>query len=84
MHPVAVDHLEICSISLNFEPERADKGKAVLSVMFVHRPTNFKHNEVYDDATALEFWQTNGAALERAVMQKLIADGKLPEGTVVE
>jgi hypothetical protein len=81
-HQITIDKLEIASVSLNFEPMYSDKGVAVLSVVLVHRPSGHKVNIVYEDASALTFWQTHEAGLATAIFEKLIADGKLPAGSL--
>lgn len=81
-HQITVDKLELASISLNFEPFYADGGTAILSVVLVHRASGYRVNVVYQDASALAFWQQHSATLESDVFSKLIADGKLPAGTL--
>jgi hypothetical protein len=81
-NPITVDKLEVASISMNFEPFYSDKGTAILSVVLVHRASGYKMNIVYQDASALEFWQSHSATLEADVFSMLMADGKLPAGTV--
>lgn len=79
---VTIDKLEVASFSMNFEPCLSDNGTAVLSVVLVHRASGYKMNVVYQDASALTFWQQHSATLESDAFAKLIADGKLPAGTV--
>lgn len=84
-HPVLVDALELASIAINFEPAYSDQGKAILSVVLVHRATDYKINIVYRDESGLAFWEnmdTPQGQVTQSVFQKLTADGKLPEGTL--
>jgi hypothetical protein len=78
-----IDELELASISFNFEPAYADKGHANMSVVLVHRKSDYKANVVYrEDASALELWKLLNArhGLAEQIIDKLIADGKLPAG----
>ena len=77
-----IDRLELASVSMNFEPERADKGHAILSVILVHRATGHKVNVLYQDASALAFWKQIEPLIEQGIFDKLAGDGKLPPGTV--
>jgi hypothetical protein len=84
-NPILIDKLELSSVSFNFEPERSSQGTAILSVVLVHRPSGYKHNVVYDDSSALEFWkhiEQEEEVISKEVLGKLIADGKLPAGTL--
>jgi hypothetical protein len=84
-NPIAVDKLELASVSLNFEPVYSDKGAAILSIVLVHRASGYKVNVVYNDATAMAFWtalNTAGSVVTKSVFAKLTADGKLPAGTL--
>jgi len=78
---IEVDELEIESLSLIFDPQRP-----VLSIVLLHRPSGWQHNVVYRDSSAVEFWARVYEAefdfLHKAVLQKIIADKKLPEGTI--
>jgi hypothetical protein len=84
-NPITVDKLELASISLNFEPIYSDTGKAILSIVLVHRASGYKVNIVYNDATALNFWNalnTASSVVTKAAFTKMTADGKLPAGTL--
>lgn len=81
-HQTVIDKLEIASISMNFEPLYSDNGTAILSVMLVHRESGYKMNVVYSDASALAFWQAHQGTLGPDAFAKLIADSKLPAGTL--
>jgi hypothetical protein len=80
---IQVSRLQLASISLNFEPFWATHGRAVLSVVMVDPDTGNKVlNIVYDDASALAFWEAHKEGLTQDVFAKLIADNKLPAGTL--
>jgi hypothetical protein len=56
-----------------------------MSVVLVHRESGYKHNVVYSDNSALDFWQRiekEEEVISKEVLGKLIADGKLPAGTL--
>lgn len=84
-NPITVDQLQLISISLNFEPLYQSAGKAILSVRLIHPTSGYVVNVTYQDATALDFWNTKmnaAGAVETLVLNKLRADGKLPNGTI--
>ncbi len=80
-NPVLIEELELFSMSMTFDPE-----EPVLSVVLIHRTSGWKHVVTYTDPTAVEFWahlyEAEFDFLRRAVLQKLVADGKLPPGTL--
>ena len=82
-NPLLVDSLELFSVSLTFDPQ-----EPVLSAVLVHKPSGWKHNVVYRDSTAVEFWaramEQQFDAVCRALMEKLAGDAKLPAGTLTE
>lgn len=79
LNPVVVDKLQLYSISLT-----AGDAKPTLSVVLIHVASGYQINLVYTDATVMTFWNAinAGNALTRAAFQKLVADGKLPAGTL--
>lgn len=82
---ITVDQLQLVSVSINFDTVYASKGNAILSVILLHPSSGWKHNIVYQDASALTFWNSTmdaNSACSNAIFQKLIADGKLPAGTL--
>lgn len=83
---LTLDHLEICAISFNFEPERAQYGKAIISVVLVHPSSKWKHTVVYEDTVAMKDWQAIEAAagIHKRLLKKLLQDGKVPNGTIEE
>jgi hypothetical protein len=84
-HLLTIDKLELASVSLNFEPVYSNKSTAILSIVLVHRASDYKMNIVYQDAAALAFWtnlDTINSVVTKALFAKLTADGKLPAGTL--
>lgn len=79
---IEIDLLELSHISINFEPEKADEGHAILSIGLVHRASGYKINVVYRDESALSFWRSIETVVDPAVFNKLITDNKLPAGTL--
>ncbi len=78
-HPISIDKLERFSISLTMV-----SVTPTLSIVLVHHASGYQVNIVYQDATVSPFWTGINAAnlLEKAIFQKLTADGKLPTGTL--
>lgn len=80
-NPLQVDCLELHSLSITFDPEGP-----VLSAVLVHQPSGWKHNVVYTDSGAVEFWartlEKEFDAVMRGIGEKLVRDGKLPAGTL--
>lgn len=83
-NPITVDSLEVGSFSMNFEPSISDSGNAILSVVLVHRASGYKMNIVYQNADALAFWTERESVLGTDIFNKLISDGKLPNGSLSE
>src|SRR6266404_1211523 len=82
-NPLQIDSFEVHSISLTFDPQ-----SPVLSVVLEHKASGWKHNVVYRDSTAVEFWartmEQQLDAVCRALVEKLAADARLPAGTLDE
>ena len=80
-NPLTIDEFELHSISMTFDPQNP-----VLSVVLEHKASGWKHVVTYTDSTAVEFWarayNDEFDFLHGAVLKKLIADGKLPLGTL--
>ena len=80
-NPVQIDSFEVHSVSLTFDPQLP-----VLSVVLEHKASGWKHNLVYRDSSAAEFWartmEQQLDAVCRALVEKLAGDGKLPPGAV--
>ena len=86
---VLVDELEVSALSFQFDPVLAGLPTPQMSVSIVltHRASTYKMNVLYqgsiDGAAALAWFNTNWAQqLVTSVLTKLIADGKLPAGTI--
>lgn len=87
-HQHLVDSLVIGSIAIDMDPTRPATDPCVLSLMLVHAESGYKANIVYRDQEALDFWRSivegGNDVVTRALFRKLIADGKLPQGTLNE
>jgi hypothetical protein len=81
---ISIDQLELVSISLNFEPFYTGQATpiAILSIVLLHRASGWKETITYQDGSALAFWTAHAPVLEAAILAKLMADAKLPAGTV--
>jgi hypothetical protein len=79
-----VSNLQLVSIFLDFGPYLTGSGQATLMVILRDTVSGYNVNINYQaDPTALVFWNSIEASLELAVMNKLIADGKLPAGSLI-
>ncbi len=88
-NPITVDALEVTAISFQFDPlfTGAKVPQMIASIMLRHPASGWSHNVVYkgdaDGAAALAWFDSTFALnLVTAVLNKLIADGKLPAGTL--
>ena len=81
---ITVSSLKLTSISLNYQDVYSKNGTAILSICLVDPVSNYPVNVVYQDASALSMAQTIEAQIGAELFQKLIADGKLPAGTLAD
>ena len=79
---ITVNSLKLISISINYEDVYAKNGEAVLSICLADPVTGYPINVVYQDASALSMAQTIEAQIGAELFAKLIADGKLPAGSL--
>jgi uncharacterized protein YfaP (DUF2135 family) len=88
---VTISALRITSITFTSTPALAPIGTGELDVTLTDPVSGWQETISYQDATVLTFWasvvsiassQSIGDTVARAVFAKLIADGKLPAGTV--
>jgi hypothetical protein len=90
--PVNVASLKITSVAFSTTPALAPIDTAELTITLTDPVSGWQETVDYRDASVLEFFAMpapmppNGATYEDimagAVFQKLIADGKLPAGTL--
>jgi argininosuccinate synthase len=81
-NPITITQMQLASIAINFENHYAGQGKAILSIVLEDLVSGYKQNIVYESPDAMQFWLAQEASLEQAVFDKLIADQKLPQGTL--
>ena len=86
---IMISTLVVTAISFQFDPllTGAATSQMIISVVLKDPVSGWSHNVVYkgdvDGANALAWFNANQAlALVTAVLNKLIADGKLPAGTL--
>lgn len=79
---ITVNSLKLVSISINYEDVYTKNGTAILSICLADPTTGYPMNIVYQDASALQMAQTIEAQIGAELFQKLIADSKLPAGTL--
>lgn len=80
----SISGVQMVHLSLNFAKPFIANGIAVLAVTLRDPQTGYPLDITYNDATALAFWNALNAnsAVERAIFPRLIADQKLPTGTL--
>ncbi|HZP31888.1 MAG TPA: hypothetical protein VFB23_00900 [Candidatus Acidoferrales bacterium] len=88
-NPILIDVLAVTAISFNFDPALTGSStpQMIVSIVLKHLPSGWSHNIVYkgnaDGAAALAWFNSNFAQnLVTAVLNRLVADGKLPPGTI--
>lgn len=79
---ITIKSLKLTSISLNFEDAYSKQGTAILSICLVDPDTGYPVNVVYQDPSALTTAQTIEGQIGEELFQKMIADSKLPPGTL--
>lgn len=92
--PINVASLKVTSVWFSTTPELAPLGAAELDITLTDPVSGWQETIKYQDASVLEFFAQRapappeGATMEdvmaASVFNKLIADGKLPAGNIVE
>jgi hypothetical protein len=89
--PITVASLQLTSVAYSSTPPLAQIGTGTLSVTLTDPVSGYQETINYSDASALALWsaaaavpagQSLGDTIAQAVFAKLIADGKLPAGTL--
>lgn len=89
--PVTVTSFEVTVVSYSSTPALAPSGTGELDITLTDPNTGWQESFSYQDSSVLTFWSTLstlaaqsavGDIMAQAVFQKLIADGKLPAGTL--
>lgn len=85
-----IDQLRVATFSFNMQKSYSDQSKAVLSIGLEHPASGYCYTVTYLDAQALTYARAINTAnfsvtpFDAQLLQKLVADGKLPaNGTVV-
>ena len=85
-----VDELRVVALSFNRQKGyETTQGTAILSVTVEHPASGWVHTVIYQDAQALAYIKAINSAnfsaipLDQRLLEKLVADGKLPSGTIV-
>lgn len=81
-NPISISALRLTGINLSTTPELAQLGTGTLVLTLTDPKSGAQENISYQDASVMDLWQSIGDAVSAAVFAKLIADGKLPAGTV--
>jgi hypothetical protein len=80
--PVTISSLQLTTLAYTSTPALAQIGTGVLSVTLTDPTTGAQETVTYKDASVIAMWQTIGDTIAQAVFAKLIADAKLPAGTL--
>lgn len=89
--PLTVSSLQVTDVAIATKPSLAQIGTGTLAVTLTDPNSGAQETIIYQDATVLTLWastatvpagQSLGDTIASAVFNKLIADGKLPAGTV--
>lgn len=91
--PIAVSTLAVTAVVFSTTPGLAPAGTGELKVTITDTASGWQETIQYQDASVLAFFAqaapapTAGATMQdvmsQAIFAKLVADGKLPAGTVV-
>jgi hypothetical protein len=81
---VTVSALKLVSISINFEDVYVNNGTAILSICLIDPVSGYPVNIVYQNETALSIAQAIQAQAGAQIFSLLVADGKLPAGSVAD
>lgn len=86
---ISIDVLQVSAISFQFDPALAGASvpQMIVSIVLKHPASGWPHNVVYkgdvDGSAALAWFNSNFALqLVTAVLNRMVADGKLPMGVV--
>jgi hypothetical protein len=80
--PITVSSLQITTVYYSTTPELAPLGTGELDITLTDPVSGWQETVSYQDASVLTLWQSIGDGVAQALFAKLIADGKLPAGTV--
>ncbi|KKN05808.1 hypothetical protein LCGC14_1083620 [marine sediment metagenome] len=83
-----IDRFQVAAFSMNRQKEKRTTGKEILSVMVEDPVTGWTYTIVYEGADAraelkaINIGNFSSVTLHTRILQKLLADGKLPAGVV--
>src|SRR5579863_4164214 len=90
--PVNVASLRVTGVNLSTTPALAPIGTAQLTVILTDPVSGWQETVSYQDASVVAFFaqaaptptagQTMQDVMAQAILTKLVADGKLPAGTI--
>ena len=85
---ITIDRLRVVAISFNRQASHVADNTVVLSILLEHPASGWTHNVVYEGAAALaearliNTGNFTGKSLHTRILEKLLADGKIPAGTI--
>jgi hypothetical protein len=80
--PITVTSLQITEVYYSSTPALAPIGTGTLNITLTDPATGWQYQAKYQDASVLTLWQTIADPIAQSIFAKLIADGKLPPGTL--
>lgn len=89
--PVTVASLQVSGITVTTTPALAPIGTGLLTITLKDPVSGWLETIQYQDSSVLDFWTTASPGgstfadvVAIAALNKLVADGKLPAGTISE
>jgi hypothetical protein len=77
-----VSSLQLTAINLSTTPQLAQLGTGTLALTLTDPTSGVQETISYADASVLTLWESIGDTVAQAVFAKLIADSRLPAGTL--
>ena len=81
-NPVSISSLRLTNINIATTPDLAPLGTGTLALTLTDPASGAQETVTYRDASVLDLWKIIGDDISKAVFAKLIADSKLPAGTL--
>ena len=85
---IVIDKLRVVSVAYIRQRRHEETDRVSLSVLLEHYDTGWTYNIVYEGADALAYARLintgnfNTKSLHTRILEKLVADGKIPTGTI--
>ena len=85
----AIDRFQVAAFSMNRQKNKRDNGEEILSIMVEDPVTGWTYTVVYEGAEArtelkaINIGNFSTVSLHTRILQKLLADRKIPAGVVL-